>query len=486
MNWHRILPTLLFFCCMAGAAYAQQFVVSQPTPFNIRTESADILGMHNGIIYLHQYDRTRHQLLAYNQRMSLLWQRDIPLARQEELYMLMLEQQQLTALCSERIKGTEQLYTRQFSLTLESDTQRYYLDTIPTQFGRGTPEVMIASAQDRKHHAIYFLEDIIGQQDLLHCSVIDTAGRPVFQRTLVIPNHNSKIDFYDLLLGNDGRVWVINAEYRDASRDHVVRYWVHNLQEEGGNPIPLEGREDLFFNNTRFKLDNLHQTLVAAGFYAADFRQPVYAEGVFFKVLDLAADTLSVSSYQEFAPEFIARIRGMRSTRRATRLYTFIVDHLILRQDGGALLVAESYYKTYRNNMSMYDMYGIPTFNESTVTYHFDEIIVVSLHPDGQVHWKDVIVKNQSSSGDYGRYGSYATINSGSYLLFLFNEAISHRTNMMQYAIDPTGNVERGILLNARRADVYPMPQFAKQVAARTIIIPSVRKGELRLIRADY
>jgi hypothetical protein len=219
-----------------------------------------------------------------------------------------------------------------------------------------------------------------------------------------------------------------------------------------------------------------------------DQRHTTTAEGIMFVVFDLTTRRKLSESYVAFAPEFIAKIKGTRQGRATERLYTFVIDDIILRSDGGAIIVAESYHKTIRprNSSAAVDPYGPYTFGEASTTYYFEELMVLSLSPTGDLQWKNVLIKSQVSSGDNGRFSSYITMNTGSEVAFIFNDEIRYRTNLVQYTIDPRGSVEREIIFNARKYDLFLMPQMGKQVSAREMVIPSYKKGKLRFVKLNY
>ena len=102
------------------------------------------------------------------------------------------------------------------------------------------------------------------------------------------------------------------------------------------------------------------------------------------------------------------------------------------------------------------------------------------------VHWKNIILKNQTSNGDYGRYSSYQMMNSGAFLKIFFNEKISSRSNLIEYTIDVNGNMSRQVLLNSRSYNVYLMPQYGRQISVDEIVFPSMKKSELRLLKLNY
>ena len=69
-------------------------------------------------------------------------------------------------------------------------------------------------------------------------------------------------------------------------------------------------------------------------------------------------------------------------------LDNYTIQDLILREDGGALLVAEA---QYLSEYSFYDQFT-QTFNRRT-EYHFDNIVLFSVSPEGIIDWCRVIKK---------------------------------------------------------------------------------------------
>jgi hypothetical protein len=212
------------------------------------------------------------------------------------------------------------------------------------------------------------------------------------------------------------------------------------------------------------------------------------AEGVMLTVFDLVTRRKKTETFAAFAPEFIAKIKGTRQPKSTERLYTFVLDNIILRKDGGIIVVAESYHKTLRprNNAFANDPYGGYAYGEVSATYYFEELMVLSMAPTGDIEWKDVLIKSQISSGDNGRFSSYIMMNRGSHIGFVFNDEVRYRTNVIQYLVDPSGDLQREIILNSRKYDLYLMPQYGKQVSSRELVMPSFKKGKLRFVLLNY
>lgn len=480
---------LILACWMTFSAAAQQIQTSMPIDFNVRNEGVNILALYKGTIYTHLFDRSTHRIAAFRENLGLKWDKYLPVDtrhfRVEEVF---FEQGHFIGLYTEKVKGNRLIKGQVYHPNLDSIGEKVPIDSIVGKFARATPELEVQFSQDRKLMAIYYLEEIFDQEDILHYTICTPQLEVKDRGNVSIPTKDARSSFHDLLISNSGEVFVVTADFKDSGKDHATQYLVQRsgMQFIADSTYAVSPGANRFLNNTQFKIDNANQTLVITGFYAEDYRQPVHAEGLYFLVLDLAKNEVKTASFQAFPTEFIAKIKGVRNPKRANKLYTFLIDDVILRQDGGALVVAESYYRTYRANAPMYDIYGMPMRSETTISYHFDEIIVVSLHPDGTMHWKNILIKSQNSTGDFGRHGSYALLNTGKYLLFLFNDDLNTRTNVVQYAIDGSGTLSRDIILNSRKYDVYVLPQFGQQISARSIVMPSIRKNELRLLKVDY
>ncbi len=482
-----VLIGLLLSVSLLGVA--QRIKTSLPLDFNVRNESVQILGQHQNTIFVHLFDRSDHQIAAFRDNLGLKWDKQMPFdTRDFSLEELLFEEGKFIAFYLERVRGGRLIKGQLYDSNLDSIAPKVKLDSIEGKFARTVPEPQFQLSQDRQQVVVYYIEEQFNDNDILHYTRLNRELDILEQGIAAIPTQESRHTFHELLVSNTGEVYIITAEYKDSGRDHASRYRILRSENNfiSDSTLFVSPGQDRFLNNTVFKIDNANDHLVVTGFYADDFRQPAHAEGLFFLVIDLNSLEALSTSFQAFPTEFIAKIKGVRNPKRADKLYTFLIDEVILRQDGGALVVAESYYRTYRANAPMYDIYGMPMRSGTTITYHFDEIIVLSIHPDGEMHWKNILIKSQSSTGDYGRYGSYALMNTGKYLIFLFNDDLNTRSNVVQYTIDGSGKMDRDVLLNSRKYNVYLLPQFGKQISARSAVMPSIRKNKLRLLKVEY
>jgi len=469
-------------------ANAQQIKRSQPKRFSIRSDNVNILGMANNLIYIHEYDRDDHFILTFNAQMGVTWKKRIPFISKRQIPLLLtLQDSSINFFYTERKKSVRYLKLSRFNLDMRLDSLML-VDSFSKSFGESFPILSFEQSENKLWTVVYFVKRKINMPQTLHYLILDASMNMLIKDTISIKSSDNKYAFYDLKISNDGRLFVIVNHYKDNNhRAFSDKYFIlsadNHYQISKEYTLLSNGK---FFNNATFGIDNLNNHLAAVAFYATDYRKESSAEGVYFYSINLNTKTTQ-ENYNKFDPTFISKVTGNTRERSNERLYYFVIDKMIFRKDGGVLMIAESYHKTIRTRAVgvLYTPYGSPG-NELSTTYYFEDIIAISIHPDGKLYWKTILPKSQISSGDNGRYSSYSFINTGNYLAFIYNDEIKYRTNVIEYLIDPDGETSRNLLFNAKNQDVYLMPAFARQVESRQLIVPSYKRGKLRFVKFNF
>jgi hypothetical protein len=158
----------------------------------------------------------------------------------------------------------------------------------------------------------------------------------------------------------------------------------------------------------------------------------------------------------------------------------YMVRNMIVKNDGGFVLIAEDFFLTSRNSYSpgfgYYSMY-YPSMSSSVREYHYNDILALSYDAEGQRQWKAFVRKEQYSQEDGGVFSSYAMMNTGGSLGFLFNDFNSSRSHIQLAVIDGDGHVSMKLLQPGQETDW--LPRYAKQVASREIVVPCFHKREI-------
>ena len=484
----RHISVWIFMMMVSTFLTAQEAQYSLPEKFSSRSDNMEVLGKAQGLTYVHFSSKKEDRIQTYRPNMGVKWKKYVDFNyKRQSVERFLLRGDKLVMFYTQRKKGNQILFLREYNLEMDSIIADFPIDTVQKDFGDPFPILDFKESNDKKSLLIYFIDQKFMRDDIMHMVVFNKQLEVTGKGKVNIPNGSSKISLHDILVDNKGQVYLILSESKSWGFGNTMKYVVLSSnngynQEEGMQLLTEEGK---YFNSAHFKVDNVNDNIVAAGFYTTDKYQTRGSEGIYYKVFNLNNPERNLINFEEFSPEFIARIKGSRKVKPNERLYTFEIKDILLRDDGGALLLAESFYKTYKNS-DFIDPYRLNNISDVNITYHYDDLLVISVHPKGNIHWKNVLPKSQVSNGDLGKYSSFTFLNTGYNLAFIYNDEIIDKTNVIQYSIDINGEAKREMLMNSYKNDVYLMPQLAKQVSMNEIIIPSLKKRNLKLVKLTY
>lgn len=341
------------------------------------------------------------------------------------------------------------------------------------------PRLFISSSKDLLGVC---MEEERDNDVLVHFAVIDTSYKGTVITVAAIPYPFKDLEIRDYAFSKPGELLILaqlNLKDPQADRKHFRSFRLFAL-----NPDRKSFREH-FVNSARqnmtdasLVIDRKNNTGVVAGFYAD--KESFAGTGVVYARLKLGQnDSLQLSTFA-INGEAQQKLVGERNTGNAIGLFNYPVQRIILRQDGGAVLVAEA---AYISEYSYYD-YFTQSFNRRT-EYHFDNIVFLSLNANGTVDWSQVVRKTQTSTDDDGYYSSFCSMVNADELVVLFNDDLSRNNSIVTYTVDNFGKMENRKL--SYSGDNYSiLPRSGRQVDERTIIVPAVTRKKLYLARVDF
>lgn len=298
----------------------------------------------------------------------------------------------------------------------------------------------------------------------------------VWQKDFKFPEFSKQKEFEQVLVNNEGEAFIVFNENnrRKKSQDHQFAILkVSPDQRETRYTIPFN---DYVSHDMNVQYDEINQQLVASGLYSA---QKGTVNGIFYFNTNLEQiPTIQTSELEE---TFMRSLTGKKS-RKIHGIDNFAICQLVLRKDGGALLVAEQRF-TYESSIAFYE----EERKRTQADYLYENILVASIHPSGKVYWKDVLFKSQSSENDNARYSSFFAVKTNSSIRFLYNNDISWDTSIFEYVINSSGKVQRNVVAHQlRKNGVLPQLMNSIQVSASEVIALSERDKKLRLLKINY
>lgn len=309
-------------------------------------------------------------------------------------------------------------------------------------------------------------------------------------------------------LDNDGNVYVIGLVYDGKiitvggkSND---QYKILSYRKEGGKPKMYDINADgKFISDLQLAIDD-NGDLICAGFYSDESTFNV--KGSYFFKMSGETQAVQSKSFKEFSIESMLSESTEKEKGKAERnarkgkdleLYKYHLDEIIIREDGGAILIGEQFYKETISSMAM------PNGENSSSDdyYYYNDIVVVNLSPEGEIDWVELVPKFQRSVEDGGYYSSYVYAVANDNLYFVFNDHTGNLTRsegdevhpafgldnvIVLVEVDKNGKETREALFDINDIHIGIRPKLSEQIYANELILFGERKQTHRFIKLKF
>ncbi len=466
------------FCCLSFYLNAQTITVSEDLP--LRSDvSYEIIGELKGQLLLFRDKSTSFEVQAFDKSMHKSWNKEIELDRRlPRVLGVTHTPSDFTLFYRFRHKSHTVLKAHKYnaaanmvdSITIKDFGYLFY-----------TPNFRIVQSEDKTKALIYYIE----KHKIINALVFDIIDmKLLWEQTITPEDLNYWEDYFQILLDNDGNFRMVIEKDNYSGRREKHRYQVYEFYnaDKRLNEYQIYLQERLTYD-VFFTFDNMNDKLVGGGFYSD--RNNGKASGYFYLQIDPRAPDDHGLTFMPFDDDFVSNLEG-RSIDNNRGVTELAVRDLVLRHDGGALIVAERIRQYERRTGTTYSrVYYDPT-GRSMVDYYFDEMIVFSVDPDGRSHWTNILHKKQYSQDDGGMYSSYFMFKTTTSLRFLFNDEIKPENTVSEYVMNGYGEYERNSLLSTENLQLRLRFRDAMQIAANEMIVPSEKRNKLRLIKLEY
>jgi hypothetical protein len=333
-----------------------------------------------------------------------------------------------------------------------------------------------------------FGDDMIKSMQM---TCINRTASVIYKTYMPISRPEKDMEYAKSLVDNNGNGYLIfTAEKDNRDNTNGDEYNVMRVDRNNGQLTTYTIKcQKPIFGEPQFDIDNVNGTLVFCGFYdekgdPAD----AAANGFFYIQYDAVKGIEKHSVYSPFSGAFMTSLTGRDAGSKYNRLFTFSIRKMLLRIDGGAMILAESVIKDKKEVMVMSpSMMSTPYNSYRTVyTYSYNDIIAFSIKPDGSLDWNTVMRKKQMSEDDNGFNSSFAVLNEKDKIHLLYLDEISYSGTADEYKLNSDGTSQRIVDFGQEDKDLFLIPKLGKQVSPNELIIPSVKSGMFKLVRVQY
>ena len=472
------LFTYAFILMVPSIFYAQTVFVSESMSLK-NSERYEIIGKLKGryLIYKTTLDGT-DEIKGYDDKMNLKWVKELEYDHKKaKILNISSSKNDFTLIYQYLEKGRTILKAHKYDpgANLIDSVTIYNLKTTYNDAGKE-----IVRSEDKSKILIYQIEN----QSMVKAISFDVKNMRVLWSSIFSPADLAfQQDFYQVLVSNSGEMYFILGKNNQKSKreKHGYDIYVGNPEtaEKGIIFFTFSMNEMLTFD-IAFEYDNLNKRIVAGGLYSE--KSKIKSMGYFYLNISLENPKDYRLVFEPFDDEFASTFLG-KDTEASKGLNEAVVQEIILRTDGGILLVGEYAVQAERQTAGA----GLGTgLGHVYYDYYYDDLFVVSIHPDGQTHWKTILHKRQYSYDDNAAYSSYLLLKTASSLRFVFNDEIKYENTVSEYILKGDGKYERNSLLNTKNKKLRLVFVRGVQVGASEYIVPSEFRNRLNLVKINY
>lgn len=350
------------------------------------------------------------------------------------------------------------------------------IDAVKVSFLGGRSGLFSYSVSPNKEHIVVYGVSTDDNKLQAHVVWLDdnlnkqTASAPVFEA-------ENRISFGQGIVNNSGKFF-LPAYTPYGSKEYADNVWLLSLGTGASNFVPAAmPLGEMFASGTYMELSRTDDMIYIGGFYSD--KKNGHFEGIIYTHYDVNSN-----SFEEFKTiAFSDKIRSATGERNKKRAFNdYQVRQLIVRNDGGFVMIAEDYFVAIRNNYNsgfgFYSWY-YPTMSASVREYFYGDVMAISCNGEGHAEWAEFIRKRQYSQQDGGLFSSYALVNTGGALGFLFNDFNLSRSTIQLVGLEADGQLKINPLIGAGIDAPDWLPKSGKQVSANEYVVPCLKRNQI-------
>lgn len=471
----------LLFCFFWGPSQPRT-ELSNPTKLSAKTNKFKVIGKNNDGIVVRLYG-SEDVIHVYDNDLKLVTSKTISFKNKDGLLQhVMLNKTGAVVFYLQQDRKYSVLYAQPVNNKFMEIGQPVLIDSIMDRKELVSSNLRFKTSADQSSLLIYYPFFSFQKVDLIKFICVDRSLHVQYNKLVPIGRSETELEGSKTLLDNNGSALLMLKPERKTNG----LYDVLHLSSKGDFSNFTIGTDKEIFGEPWFELDNKNGNLVMSAFYDDKLKPDENAaKGFLFASFDPANGTPVHTVYSPFTKSFISELTGRENVSN-TSLYTFNIRKSILRNDGGALVIAESFIKDSREQaVPMGIQPGYNSFRTSEI-FQFNDIIAFSFTPMGEVEWHSTMRKKQVSEDDNGAFSSFLIMNEKDKLHFVYLDEVSWAGVLNQYSLTSSGQAERIPVLNQEEKDLLLMPKMGKQISPAEAVIPSYKNGVMQILKLSY
>lgn len=483
-----------FFCSWFVLLQAQQITPFEKVSFDSRSDDFSILGTYQSKIAVYLQHNSKADILLFDSKgkpeiilfdTSGKKETSIPLEAYEKNCSNIHFQCTNKSLCVYFEKKEKQTYTL-YGCSLKEDltfSEPKALGSYDYNFLKERNEYQFAISRD--HSKVFFYTYTPAEEDFaLQALVVNDQLEVMNESTHLLTKNETRFLFTQAVSNNGTGHVLISADLdKKGGAEEVELISLAPSQNLFRiRKLPLSNH---YLNDMSLCLDDDSGLVHITGFYADS--KLGSAKGIYHC-------TATAYPIGDFSSAFIPlSISGGKAKMDFRDLSTVRVS---LLKDGGIELITERSYKVQSggNNTMMMNTGVVGLASQTmntylpTTQYHHEEISIFNLRKENTLRWSQTVLKDQTSTDDEGLSSSFGCMESRLGKVYLYNELNGRNNRLMASYVSSKGAITLKEIDNSLKDEgrytIYT--RFSYQLNANEILMPSVYKGYLRLLRLHF
>lgn len=467
---------------------AQKVVVSGKSKLNKNYSKFKVLGKMNDQYLVERVGKHGNIIDLYDYNLNLRFSKNINLAKRQTHIRTWVQPSASWVLIREDDKSFSILKASKIDKKLNVSDNLMVLDTLYERSDLIANNLRVDFSMNESHMAVFLPVFSAGKINHFQFNIYDTNMKLV-QKKKISDEWLNLYKFHAVNVLNDGSFVLILEQERTAETPNNY-FFFYGKPGEPVSKFTYQSHEPVF-RKIKFEVDNFRNDLMVAGMY--EYRFDKRKEGGAYKFftarINLETGKEYLHSANRFSNDFYKDITGKNSTDEIILFYTFYVNRIIGKADGGMIVLNESYYKNEEERIvAPNPMFYGPTFGSfvPVITHNFNDIIVFDFDSLTQINRVQIVRKRQISENDNGSYSSFFTMNERDRLRLFFLEDISRQSNFSEFAFTDTEAGKKRSLFNSSEKDVFPITKMSVQTGVNEVIIPSFVNNQFSLIKIHF
>ena len=487
----KIPFSILLWCMGATLIFAQEVIVSRPQKISAKITEFEFIGKTDEGLLVHKFGSRTNVIEAFDlDNLSINWYRDLNLRGKKTKVIDIIEKNnELIIIYTHQDRRDVRLFAQKLNSRLKVIKNEVLLASFKKGFGDPNFEYDVIYDKKQQHFLIQKkIKDSVGYEQI-ECLLIDRDLKKLGEKTF---DFETNWRYVETVMRNDGLFYMVRGKvkrsfFSDGDLFSEILITECNLEKDEDRTVQLQEEKHLF-NGFQSEWDALNERLVVSGFYSE--RQESEVHGFLYIFINFDEKEPSRKIFTPFNEEVIKKMarKGLFGSPKDHVQYVEI-RKLVLRSDGGALLIGEAHSKISPNNDLRPPIFDsrMSSRNQVMVQYFYDDVLIISINPDGQMHWGEVIKKQQYSENDRGYFLSIGFMNTRENIHVLFNETMTKSSKLNDCRIDSEGEYRIRSIFDAEAYQVNLAPRYAEQLSSNEVIVPAFnQRNEFVLVKFTY